>query len=102
MLVFSGVVAAKVMRPSAATGWGTAVHRHRRSALASGCVWGLLNGVLIAKAKIPPLIVTLGSLGMALGLAQIITGGHRHPATSRPCCSDTIGYGRMLSARSRC
>jgi ribose transport system permease protein len=31
--------------------------------------------VLIARARIPALIVTLGSLGMALGFAQIITGG---------------------------
>ena len=35
----------------------------------------MLNGFLIAKAKIPPLIVTLGTLGMALGAALLITGG---------------------------
>jgi len=35
----------------------------------------LLNGFLVAKAKIPPLIVTLGTLSIALGLAQVITGG---------------------------
>ena len=29
----------------------------------------------MAKAKIPPLIVTLGTLSIALGLAQVITGG---------------------------
>jgi ribose transport system permease protein len=34
-----------------------------------------VNGFLIAKAKVPPLIVTLGTLGMALGLAQVITKG---------------------------
>ena len=37
--------------------------------------WGVLNGFLVAKAKIPPLIVTLGTLSVALGLAQVITGG---------------------------
>jgi ribose transport system permease protein len=41
----------------------------------AGLCWGLLNGVLVAKAKVPPLIVTLGSLSAALGAAQIITGG---------------------------
>ena len=41
----------------------------------TGVAWGALNGVLIAKAKIPPLIVTLGSLSVALGLAQVITSG---------------------------
>ena len=37
--------------------------------------WGILNGFLVAKAKVPALIVTLGSLSVALGLAQVITGG---------------------------
>ena len=46
------------------------------AALASGAApGGSLNGFLIAKAKIPPLIVTLGTLGMALGAALLITGG---------------------------
>src|SRR6202020_1615654 len=44
-------------------------------AIACGLGWGLFNGVLIARAKVPPLIVTLGTLGMALGLAEVITGG---------------------------
>ena len=35
----------------------------------------LINGFLIAKAKIPPFIVTLGTFGVALGAALLITGG---------------------------
>ena len=35
----------------------------------------MINGSLVAKAKIPALIVTLGTLSVALGLAQVITGG---------------------------
>ena len=34
-----------------------------------------MNGFLIAKAKIPALIVTLGTMGMSLGLALLLTGG---------------------------
>ena len=41
----------------------------------TGVLWGPVNGALVAKAKIPPLIVTLGTLSIALGLAQVITGG---------------------------
>lgn len=41
--------------------------------------------MLIARAKIPPLIVTLGTLFIALGLAQIITGGLD---TGRPGLAD--------------
>jgi ribose transport system permease protein len=57
-------------------------------------VWGTLNGTLIAKAKVPPLIVTLGSLSAALGLAQVITGGvdiRQVPAV----LTNTIGYGNV-------
>jgi ribose transport system permease protein len=44
-------------------------------ALASGLAWGLFNGLVITKMKVPPLIVTLGTLGMALGAALLLTGG---------------------------
>jgi ribose transport system permease protein len=74
VLVFSSVVAAKVMENSGGEGWGVAL-LGILSALVAGLAWGLLNGFLVAKAKIPPLIVTLGSLSVALGLAQVITGG---------------------------
>jgi ribose transport system permease protein len=74
VLVFSSVVAAKVMESIGGDSWGTAAIGIL-AALVTGAIWGLLNGVLVAKAKIPPLIVTLGTLSIALGLAQVITGG---------------------------
>jgi len=74
VLVFSSVVAAKIMEAVGGNGWSTAAIGIA-GALASGIAWGALNGFLIAKAKIPPLIVTLGALSVALGLAQVITGG---------------------------
>jgi ribose transport system permease protein len=74
VLVFASVVAAKVMEAIGGDGWGVAAIGIA-AALVSGIAWGLLNGFLIAKAKIPPLIVTLGALSVALGLAQVITGG---------------------------
>ncbi len=74
VLVFSSVVAAKVMQSVGGEGWGTA-GIGILCALIAGIAWGTLNGFLIAKAKIPPLIVTLGALSVALGLAQVLTGG---------------------------
>jgi ribose transport system permease protein len=74
VLVFSGVIASKAMTAAGGEGWGV-VLIGLLAALLSGAVWGVLNGVLVAKAKIPSLIVTLGTMGMALGGAQIITGG---------------------------
>jgi len=42
----------------------------------AGGVCGLANGVLATKVKIPPIIVTLGTLTIIRGLAFIIVGGH--------------------------
>ncbi len=74
VLVFSGVVADKAMAAMGGQGWGAAIVG-ALVAVGCGLGWGLINGVLIARAKVPPLIVTLGTLGMALGLAEVITGG---------------------------
>ena len=74
VLVFSGVIADKVMAAMGGQGWAAALVG-AVVAIACGLGWGLFNGVLIARAKVPPLIVTLGTLGMALGLAEVITAG---------------------------
>ncbi len=74
VLVFSGVVADKAMAAMGGQGWGAAIIG-ALVAIGCGLAWGLINGFLIARAKVPPLIVTLGTLGMALGLAEVITGG---------------------------
>lgn len=96
VMVFSGVVSAMSMRALEGDGWGVAIIGIIVAVL-SGLTWGLLNGVLIAKGKIPPLIVTLGSLGMALGLAQIITRGvniREVPGV----LTETIGYGNVFGS----
>jgi ribose transport system permease protein len=74
VLVFSSVVSAKVMEAIGGDGWGV-TGIGILVALVTGVLWGALNGFLVAKAKIPALIVTLGALSVALGLAQVITGG---------------------------
>jgi ribose transport system permease protein len=74
VLVFSGVIAAKAMEAIGGESLGV-ILLGLFACLVSGLAWGTVNGVLIAKGRIPPLIVTLGTLGMALGAAQLITGG---------------------------
>ncbi len=44
-------------------------------ALITGTLAGLLNGVGVAFFKVPPIIMTLGTLGTYRGLMLIITGG---------------------------
>jgi ribose transport system permease protein len=74
VLVFSGVVSAKLMEAVGGESTGV-ILLGLGAALGSGLAWGLFNGVIIAKLKVPALIVTLGSFGAALGFAQLITDG---------------------------
>ena len=49
-----------------------------------GLVLGLLNGFLVAKAKLPPLIVTIGTLASYRGLAFLIGHGETITGSSVP------------------
>lgn len=44
-------------------------------ALVVGTAIGALNGALIAWADVPPFVVTLGTLGIATGLAELVKNG---------------------------
>ena len=95
VLVFSGVVCDKTMaNVGGGQGWGVAI---LGAVVAIGCglAWGVVNGYLVARAKVPPLIVTLGTLGMALGLAQVFTGGVdlRNVPT---VMVNTVGFGNIV------
>ena len=76
VLVFASIVSAKAMAAmgGASAGWGV-ILLGLIIAAAAGTAWGILNGTLVAYARIPPLIVTLGTLGAALGLGQVISNG---------------------------
>jgi ribose transport system permease protein len=93
VLVFAGVVAAKAMKEVGGDNWGVIVVG-LAVALAAGLAWGLLNGFLVAKARIPSFIVTLGTLGMSLGAALLITGGVDEREVPFKLI-DTIGTGRL-------
>jgi len=74
VLVFGQVVAAKVMSAVGGQGAWTIVVGTVVSVLA-GIFWGLFNGLVITKLRVPALITTLGSLGAALGVAYLLTNG---------------------------
>jgi ribose transport system permease protein len=94
VLVFAGVMAAKAMEAVGGESVGTLLVG-LAAALASGLAWGIFNGFLIAKAKIPALIVTLGTLGMALGAALLITGGVDQRDVPFKLV-ETVGSGRLF------
>jgi ribose transport system permease protein len=93
VLVFSGVVAARAMNEVGGNSWGT-ILVGLVVALGCGLGWGVINGFLISKAKVPALIVTLGTFGMALGFALLITGGVDERSVPFKLV-DTIGTGRV-------
>lgn len=96
VLIFSGMVCGKTMEwlsggNASSAGWGV-IAAGLVAAVVSGTLWGLLNGFLIARAKIPPLIVTLGTMGAALGAAYLLNNGS--DVRSVPIVlNKTLGYG---------
>ncbi len=74
VLVFSAVVGAKVMEAVGGDGWST-IMIGLIVTLIAGAAWGVLNGLLIARARVPAFVVTLGTLGAAYGLALVISDG---------------------------
>ncbi|MEI6873854.1 MAG: ABC transporter permease [Spirochaetota bacterium] len=53
------------------------------AALAIGSTAGIVNGLLVTRLRVPALIVTLGMLNMARGVAMIINGGMVVPLIPR-------------------
>jgi ribose transport system permease protein len=93
VLVFSGVIAAMAM---VAVGGDNprVLLVGLVCAVASGTAWGVINGFLVAKAKIPSLIVTLGTMGMSLGFALLLTRGVDVSDVPESLVL-TVGSGRM-------
>lgn len=74
VLVLSAVVAGQQMAKVGESG-STVILTGLVVAVLTGLVVGAVNGAVVAYAQVPPLIVTLGMLGIALGSARILTGG---------------------------
>jgi ribose transport system permease protein len=76
VLVLAGVVAGEyyLHNGGATAGWG-AIAVGAVIGVATGAAWGAVQGFLVAKAKVPPLIVTLAGFGSATGVSYLITGG---------------------------
>jgi len=77
VLGFTGVVGALIMRGV----WGATQSIPLSFAvsivagLAIGTTLGTINGLIIAKLRVPPFVVTLGMLGIARGITFVITSG---------------------------
>ena len=92
VLILSSVVAAKVIVRFAGTPdevtrvppneeW--AIPLGLLAGVLTGLGCGLVNGLLVTRLKMPSFIVTLGTLGIALGVAQLLSGGVNIPNLPR-------------------
>ena len=97
VLIFASMMAGKTLNTLGVNGdptnegWGP-IMVGLLVAVVSGTAWGLLNGLLIAKARIPPLVVTLGSFGAALGAADLLNNGSDIETVPK-ILNTTLGYG---------
>ena len=69
ILAFSGVVGTMTMVSTDSVMLGMV------AGVLAGTLWGCVNGLMIARLRIPPFIVTLGTLGIVRGLTLVISGG---------------------------
>ena len=103
-LVLSSVIAAKTMATFSGTPEDILAFEYPRAAvgipvgiafgIGTGALCGLINGLLIARARLPAFIVTLGTLGVYLGTALVITNGVNTPYVP-PGLQRLIGASRI-------
>ena len=92
VMALSGTLMAGMMvagvSPSAAIALGLGV----------GLAFGLFNGFFVAYAGMPPIIVTLATMGIARGLGLIYTGGY--PIDGLPEMFAFFGRGNVLGVQT--
>jgi ribose transport system permease protein len=93
VLVLGGVVADLycIHHGGVNAGWGT-IGIGAVLGMAASAAVGALQGFLVAKAKIPPLIATLAGFGAISGMAYLITGGNDFSTVPNRLVN-TIGQG---------
>jgi ribose transport system permease protein len=62
----------------------------------TGLLCGIVNGLLITRLQVPAFIVTLGMLGIALGLGQLLSGGTSVPNVP-PAVQSEIGLRELVA-----
>lgn len=86
-LVLSSVLGAEVIVHTAGAANAQGNYPHLAGALllgfvvcvVTGVVYGAVNGVIIAYIRVNSLIATLGTAGVGMGIAELITGGNDIP-----------------------
>jgi len=105
VLILSSVVAAKVMIMFSGTPEEIAAFQFPdqqigiplglAAGVVTGLICGIINGALITRLQMPAFIVTLGMLGIALGLGQLLSGGTSVPNVP-PAVQTEIGLRELV------
>jgi ribose transport system permease protein len=110
ILMLSGVAASWIMAEMAGTPAEITNGHHPHALLAIlvgvpggilvGLIAGALNGVLIARLRLPPFIVTLGTFSMAMGLGDLLSSAGAGGQPTIPPVPDLftswVGNGNLL------
>jgi ribose transport system permease protein len=96
MVGFSSVICAKVMVELEAAGLSQpmAITSGILAALILGLLPGLVNGLLVARLRVPPFIATFGMYGIAYGFAEIIC--NNVPVHNLPTSVGSLGHGYLF------
>jgi ribose transport system permease protein len=104
IVVFCSIVAAKTIAALAGTADQAANFQYPHlmlglligipAAVAVGVGWGLVNGGLTVKLKIPAFIATLGTASVILGFSQVWTGGQNVQNVPLPL-QKFFGFGEL-------
>ena len=106
MLFFSGVAGGEVMLALSGTSAQTLAGHYPHAGLGipvgvvvcvlAGGFWGLSNGLVITRLKLPAIIVTLGTMAMTFGFGDLIDGGSYLPSPVPPGLTHGFGSGKLL------
>jgi len=93
---FSGVICAKTMVTLQARGVSQAISIPTGILLALllGLIPGFVNGVLVAKLRVPPFLATFGMYGITYGFAEIVS--NNVPVHNLPPAVGFVGNGYLL------
>jgi len=96
VLGLAAVVAAMIMKALLAAGYSpwASIPLGMLGGVAVGAIPGWINGLLVAKIKVPPFITTLGMGYVVYGIALLLSGGY--PVAKQPPELGQLGNGYLI------
>lgn len=87
VMALGAVLTARLMTYDGFNPWLASI-----AGLGAGLAFGLLNGVLVTRARIIPFIATLGTLSVGRGLAYLFATGQSGVASNVPMRDASVGF----------